>query len=237
MASPSRFPSGVTNSRASADMGSLPFPDPTKYVTWFDDFHDYDAAQWVITTVEAGGASATEAVSSVDGGVLVITNDENDTDADYLQWAGVTGTSVVETFKFVAGKKLWFKARWKLSAVVDLAAVIGLQITDTSPVDVTDGVFFIKADTSTTLNLLVEKNNTATTTAVGTMAADTYVVTSFYYNGKDAIEVFLNDVKVGTSAVTNLPDDEDLTISFGILNGAAVAHAMSVDYIFVAKER
>jgi len=237
MASPQRFPSGVTNVDATADTYQLPFPDPTRYVTWFDDFHDYDAAQWLITTVEAGAGDATEAVASVDGGVLVITNDANDTDADYLQWSGVTSAAAIETFKFVAGKKLWFKARWKASDVTDTGLVMGLQIIDTSPTAVSDGVFFYKADTSTTLNLIVEKNGTETSTTAATMVADTYVVTSFYYNGKDAIEVFVDDVKVGTSAVTNLPDDEDLTISFGILNGSAVAHVLSVDYIFVAKER
>jgi hypothetical protein len=237
MPTPVRYPFGVTNVDVTSDMGNLPFLDPTKYITWFDDFHDYDANQWLITTVEAGAGDASEAVGNLDGGVLVITNDANDTDADYLQWSGVSSSAATETFKFTVGKKLWFKARWKISAVTDLAVVMGLQITDTAPIDVTDGVFFSKADLSTTLNLLVEKNNTATTTAVGTMVADTYVVTSFYYNGKNAIEVFLNDVKVGTSAVTNLPDDEELTISFGMLNGAAVAHVLSIDYIFVTEER
>jgi hypothetical protein len=237
MPSPVRYPNGVTNSDSTSDMAQLPFLDPTKYVTWFDDFHDYDANQWVITTVEAGASSATEAVGNLDGGVLVITNDTNDTDADYLQWSGVSGSGTAETFKFTVGKKLWFKARWKLSAVTDLAFVLGLQITDTAPIDVTDGVFFSKADLTAALTLEVEKNNTATSTAVTTLVADTYVVTSFYYDGKDAIEVFLNDTKVGTSAVTNLPDDEELTISFGILNGAAVGHVLSIDYIFVAEER
>jgi hypothetical protein len=41
----------------------------------------------------------------------------------------------------------------------------------------------------------------------------------------------------GTAVTTNLPDDEDLAISFAIQNGEAVAKTMTVDYIFVAKER
>ena len=35
----------------------------------------------------------------------------------------------------------------------------------------------------------------------------------------------------------NLPDDEELTISFGIQNGAAAAKTMTVDYVFASKER
>jgi hypothetical protein len=47
----------------------------------------------------------------------------------------------------------------------------------------------------------------------------------------------VNGVVVGTSVTTNLPDDEDLTISFAIQNGEAVAKTMTVDYILCSKER
>ncbi len=115
---------------------------------------------------------------------------------------------------------------------------MGLQITDSSPLDVTDGVFFIKADGSTSVSLLVEKNGTATTTSsVATMADDTFVRLGFYYDGASAIQYFVNGTLGGTSVTTNLPDDEDMTVSFAIQNGEAVAKTMTVDYIFVAKER
>ena len=39
------------------------------------------------------------------------------------------------------------------------------------------------------------------------------------------------------TTLTNVTDDEDLTISFGIQNGAAAAKTMTVDYIFAAVER
>jgi hypothetical protein len=41
----------------------------------------------------------------------------------------------------------------------------------------------------------------------------------------------------GTSVTTNLVDDEDLTVSIALQNGEAVAKTMTVDYVFVAKER
>jgi hypothetical protein len=34
-----------------------------------------------------------------------------------------------------------------------------------------------------------------------------------------------------------MPDDEDLTVSFGIQNGEAVAKTMTVDYILAAMDR
>ena len=59
----------------------------------------------------------------------------------------------------------------------------------------------------------------------------------FYYNGKSAVEVWVDGVKVATMAATNLPDDEDLAISFGVQNGEAVVKTLTVDYVFASKER
>ena len=116
--------------------------------------------------------------------------------------------------------------------------MIGLQITDTTPLDVTDGVFFIKADGAATVNLLVEKNNTATTTSsVATMADDTFITLGFYYDGSTQIQYSVNGTVLGTSVTTNLPDDEALTVTMALQNGAAAAKTMTVDYVFVAKER
>ena len=50
--------------------------------------------------------------------------------------------------------------------------------------------------------------------------------------------MFIDDAKVATqTTLTNAPDDEDLTISFGIQNGEAAAKTMTIDYILAAVER
>ncbi len=225
---------------ASADpvyyaVGTAPFaitPQRHRMNThrYFNDFDTFSTSEWTITTTEAGAGSATEALGNGDGGLLVITNDDADNDNDFFQKVG-------ESFKFEVGKELWFSARFKVSDATESDVVIGLQITDTSPLDVTDGVFFLKADGSTTVNLLVEKNNTATTTAVATLADDTFITLAYLYNGVDKIDAYVNGVYVASSVVTNLPDDEELTISFGIQNGAAAAKVMTVDFIEVEKAR
>lgn len=234
--STTRFPNGVTNNKPSDPLGMLGMPDPTKFHTFFDDFDKYTAGDWVITTTEAGTGSATEALSSADGGALLLTNAAGDNDLDFLQWAGGSG-SVYESFLFETGKKLFFKAKFQISDATQSDCVMGLQITDTTPLAVTDGVYFVKADASTTINLVVIKDGTSTTTAASTMADATDIELAFYYDGKSEVKVFADGSHVGSSAVTNLPDDEELTISFGIQNGEAVAKTMTVDYIFVAKER
>ena len=225
-----RFPNGVTNVgdiAFFADMGQL---DPTKFHTYFDDFDYFTAGDWTITTTEAGAGDATEALTDGDGGLLLITNDAADNDNDFLQKKG-------ESFKFVAGKRLWFKTRFKVSDATQSDLVIGLQITDTTPLAVTDGVYFLKADGSTTVNCLVTKNSTSTTTAAATLASDTFITLGFYYDGASTIQIWADDLVVATSVTTNLVDDEELTISFGIQNGEAVAKTLTIDYILAVKER
>lgn len=206
--------------------------DPTDYHVWFDDFDKYTAGDWTLTTVEAVASSATEAISNADGGVLLITNDSADDASDFFQWAN-------ETFKYESGKRLYFAIRFKTSDATQSDIVAGLQITDTTPLAVTDGIYFRKDDGDTNLDFVVVKDSTATTvTAFSTLADDTWVKLAFYYDGSSSdIDVLVNDVVVGSAALTNIPNDEELTISFGIQNGAAAAKTMSVDYIMVAKER
>lgn len=231
MSVPTRYPNGVTNESVTSLYGQYGLPNPGKWHTYFDDFDTYTAADWTITTTEAGAGSATEALANEDGGVLLITNDNADNDRDFFNKIG-------ESFLFEAGKKLIFEARFKVNDATESDIIMGLQITDTTPLDVTDGVFFQKDDGDTNIDFHVEKNNTSTdATAIATLADDTYVKLGFYYDGKSEIQYFVDGVKIGTAATTNLPDDEELTISFGIQNGAAAAKTMSVDYIFAAKER
>lgn len=236
MATPTRYKNGVSTAAPNTTLADFVLPDPTSAHVFFTDFDEYAAGDWVITTTEAGAGSATEALSDADGGVLVITNDDADDDNDFLQWAGGSG-GAIESFLLESGKKTWFKARFKVSDATDSDFVIGLQITDTSPLAVSDGVFFSKADGSTSMTLEVEKDGAATSTTAATIADDTYVVAGFFYDGASAIKVYVDDVLVGESVTTNIPDDEELGISFGIQNGAAAAKVMSVDYIFAAKAR
>lgn len=227
MGKPTRYPNGVTTAKKTDPLGEFILPDYTKSHVYWEEFDYYTAADWVVT--ETG--IATQVLTDEDGGVLLVTNAAGDDDASFQQKVG-------ESFLFETGKKLWFEARLKVNNAVETDVVMGLQITDTTPLDVSDGVFFIKPDGDTTINFLVEKDNTATTTSdVGDMVNNTYIRLGFFYNGVDAIDIFVDGVQVDSSVTTNLPDDEELTISFGIQNGEASAQTLSVDYILAAKER
>lgn len=221
------FPNGLSNVAKSNELGNMGQLDPTQFHTYFNDFDTYVAGDWTVTEVGTGSRALTNA----DGGVLLVTNAAADNDHNFFNKVG-------ESFKFESGKKLWFKSRFKVSDATQSDFVVGLQITDTSPLDVTDGVFFQKDDGDANLDFHVEKNNTATSSsAIATVTSDTYLTVSFYYNGVDNIAAYIDGVLKDNVAITNLPDDEELTVSFGIQNGEAVAKTMSIDYILVAKER
>lgn len=233
MADPQRFGDGVTNTLTGM-WAKAPFLDPRLYHTFFDDFDRYVAGDWTITTTEAGGGDATEALTDEAGGVLLVTNDAADNDNDFFQKKG-------ESFKFVAGKKTFFEARLKTSDATQSDIVVGLQITDTTPLAVTDGVYFLKTDGAATVDFTTLMNSAGVTSAaVATMANATHIRLGFYYDGASAIQVYVDDVLTVTVSVvagTTLCNDEELTVSFGIQNGEAVAKTLSVDYILVAQER
>lgn len=228
----SRFTNGVTNVTKENILGQYIQLDPTATHQYFTDFDTYHATEWTVTEVGV----ATQALANVDGGVLLITNAAADDDSSFSQRTS-------ESFLMASGKKAYFKARFAVSDATQSDFIIGLQITDTTPLAVTDGIYFRKDDGDALLDFVVMKDSTATTaTGIATVVDDTYLTVGFYYNGVDAIYYYAgtdskNPTLLGKSAVTNLPDDEELTVSFGIQNGEAVAKTMSVDYILASKER
>jgi len=235
MPAPTRFPNGVTNASQRGALRMYGDMDPTKYYTWFDDFDNFEADQWVITRV---GTTPTETCVSAENGRLLLTMAATDDSSDSLQWSGDDNAAVNETFRFTAGKELWFKSRFQVSDITQSDFIMGIQITDTTPLAVSDGVYFRKDDGDSDLDFVVIKDSTATTTTFsGVLAAATDIDLGYYYNGVDKIEIYINNVLRGSSVVTNIPNDEELAISFHMQNGEAVAKTMSIDYIFASKER
>ena len=129
--------------------------------------------------------------------------------------------------------------RFKTNDATQTDIVAGLQLTDTTPLDVTDGIFFLKSDGGTTVTFVVEKDSTQSTLDLSTaLADDTFMTVGFVYDPKDQkFHVFQNNVLAGTVVSTNVPDNEELALSFGIQNGAAAAITLTVDYIGAYKER
>lgn len=235
MPTPSRFKNGINNVAVSDPLGQFGMLDPTKWITYFNDFHEYVAGHWTVTEVGTGSRALTD----VNGGALLITNAAADNDRNELQKVG-------EGFLLAAGKKAFFKARFKVSDATQSDFLIGLAVTDTTlqgSVDgdgVTDGIFFNKDDGDTQLDVQVQKDTTTgqnRATNIATVGTD-FLTVAWYYDGKGSVAYYVDDVHKGTldASSTYLPDTE-LTVSLAIMNGEAAAKTMTVDYLFAALER
>ena len=226
-----RFPYGVTNVGETNLFGDMVQPDPTLFHEYFNDFDTYAAGDWTVTETQAG---ATQALTAGDGGLLLLTNSAADDDLNALQKNPAAWT-------FTAGKKTFFRCRFKVSDATQSDVVIGLQVVDATPLDVSDGIYFLKADGSTDVSVICRKNATTGSTsasAITTLADDTFVELGFYYDGESKVYYEVNgSVKGSLDGSSSYLPDTTCTVSFAIQNGEAVAKTMTVDYIYVAKER
>jgi hypothetical protein len=227
-AAPTAFPQGFNNLPSTnwlAGRDVLPVPYPGRmYVFWDDFLQDYTASDWVVTATGSGS----EAIDDLNGGALLITNAAADDDRQFLQTPG-------ELFTFAAGKKMYFEARFKVSDATQSDFVMGLQVRDTTPLAVSDGVFFQKDDGDTQIDFHNESGSVDTVSTNVATATTSFVTVAFYYDGATSIVAAVDNVPVATTAVT--PSATELTVSYGIQNGEAVAKTMSVDLIFVAREK
>jgi hypothetical protein len=260
---PTRFPNGITNASVTGPCSQLGQMDPTRFITFFEDFCGNNSfplatsglaaasnGTWAITVTEAGAGNASSAVADVNGGAVTITTDAADDDLVFVQHKN-------ESFLLAAGKKAFFKARFSLTDATANAASVaqtewyaGLMVRDTDPLSstagdgVTDGIFFMSEDGTQNIYLHCQKD--ATTGQISTLLTDTLTVATmtefaFYFDGQRYIEVFKDGVKTKTVDLTTTPTtylpDTELTLSFGVKNGEAVAKALTTDYFFVALER
>lgn len=234
MGTPVRYPNGVTNVSASSPFANMGQLSPMQFHTFFTDFDIYNASDWTLTTVELGAGSATEALTSGDGGLLLVTNDAADNDADFFQ-------SNIDSFLMASGKKAFFAMRFKVSDATQSDFVMGLQITDTTPLDATDGIYFQKDDGDTQLDVYVRKDATTGSTSqtnIHTVVTDTFLTVAWAYDGNDEVIFYVDGaVKARLVATSTFLPDAVLRVSFGLQNGEAVAKTMTIDYVFAAKER
>lgn len=236
MPTPSRFPNGLGTVPKANPLGMYGLPDPTEWHTFFNDFDLYTAANWTVTVVGTG----TQALAATDGGALVMTNSAADNDS-------IQSQTPTESFALTAGKRAFFKARFKVSDATQSDLIIGLCVTDTTLMGavagagVTDGIFFSKDDGVATLDVQCQKNATtgqARAAAIATLVSDTFLSVAWAYDGKSEVAYYVNDIQLGTLSATSafLPDTT-LAVSFGIMNGEAVAKTMTLDYFFASTER
>lgn len=230
MGSPSRFKNGLTNVAIGDPLDQYGLPDPSQWHTYFSDFDSYTAGDWVVTETDAG---ATQALTAGNGGWLLVTNTAADNDLVSLQ-------KTPAAFTLDATKKALFKCRFKVSDATQSDLAIGLQIVDTTPLAVTDGIWFRKDDGDALLDFIVQKDDTtgkSESLAVGTVVSDTFITVAWSYNGNGVVSAFVDNNKVVEISTASYFPDSILTITMAVQNGEAVAKTMTVDSVFAAIER
>lgn len=220
------FPDGVTNAQLPSALQSFIAPDPTLVHQYFNDFDVYTSGDWTNTAT----GSVTNAIAAGDGGILSMGNSASSADLDSLQLKAAT-------FQFTANKQAWIKARFNLSNATNANLILGLIQTTTTPLTVTDGLYFSKLAASTTLTAKAAKSSTASSVNVGTLANTTYVTVGLHYDGGDNVFVYLNDTRVAILPTTNLPTGVNLNLTMAISNGTAAAITALIDYVMVATQR
>jgi len=229
MAKTTNFPNGVTNVGPGKDTSLLPFPDPTRYQVYFNDFHD-DLVSWTETATSVGTGTSAAAIADAAGGILRITTAANEDDGLFIKSQG-------ESFVLAAGKRTWLKARFALGKAAQSDFILGLHTSDTTPLDATDRFAFISEDGSAALFFNVDDNTTdADSGTVATLANDVFVQVMAYYDGKGTITLYLNDAPVQTMTGVSLPAGE-MSIGLGYLNGEAGAETTDIDYILIVQDR
>ena len=199
---------------------------------------------WVVTSVDGGADTAEEVVvqDSSQFGVLKITTNDADDDNTQIQLAG-------SSFRYVVGKRLWCFARLAIEDADDGEMGFGLvkeDATDMVNTAPTDGIYFEKAETATTLDFHTRKNDVDSETAgaSGTLSDATYIIVGFKVNTDGSVSAYsgttLDNLALEATVVagsTSLPDDEDLTLAFQVQTGSAATRYMLIDWVFVAQER
>jgi len=224
-----RLPAGLSTRKSTNALGSYTAPDPSDEHRFFDDFNSFSSTIWTNTVV----GTSTPAIVTGDGGILSVATSGASSDSSFLQKTG-------EGFSFEAGKPAWFKCRLQVSALTSVI-VFGLQVTDTTPEDVTDGIYFLSTVTTGAVTIICRKNATtgSTSAAAGTLVAGTYTEFAWYWDGKDTVSFWQDDIQKGslTGIAANYLPDTTTTISFGLRTTTAAVKTLLVDYIFASKSR
>jgi len=243
-----RMPHGATNAAEWQTMGAAGLPDPSWAHVFHDDFDHYIAAEWAVSTVGSG----TEALTAGDGGLLLLTTTPGASDSIQMQ-------KPIAGFQLVAGKETFFKFTGTLGDANTEVFFAGLMAEASPPLSAADGLYITKAAGAGTLTLVSKIGGVSTTTAFPsslslTAGVQFEVGIRVAYNGD--VYAYLNPTTGDNSihatganpqgrgavvhlsaAAASLVTTAVLSPSFGIVNTAATAHTLTVDYVTAVRHR
>lgn len=222
--------------------------DPSLGYIFWDDFLNPASAtvsDYHAYTSAGDGGTGTNAFQDAAGGVFNLVTAAADNDYHEL-------TSVAENWKFAAGKKLWFEARFKLAEATtnDSAWWFGFSDTLTTgafqadaagPLASYDGALIWKNEDALTINFETSNAGTqATTSAMATFISDTWTRVGFYFDGTATTSTITPYYSVdgssalvaGTAQSITLSGLEEMHLVAGVKAGpGGAAETLQIDYI------
>ena len=229
--------------------------DPSLGHHVFDDFlhpASATASDVMAWTALTDGGTGTPAFQDAAGGVFNVVTAAADN--DYSAYS-----SVAENWKFAAGKKLWFEARFKLAeantsestwwfGLSDTLTTGGMQANAAGPLASYDGALIWKTpETALTVNFETSNAGTQNTlSAAWTYASDTWTRVGFYFDGTATTSTITPYVDVGdgegwvagTAQNITLSGLEEMHVVFGVKAGpTGGAETLQVDYVRVLQLR
>lgn len=192
------------------------------------DFNSWSPDEWTETLVSGGAGTSTVALTDREGGWVRVdcAADEND---------GGQAQRDKSTFRLASTNSLWIDFRIDLTEEVTQSdCFVGLSITNTTIIgsERVDIAQWHTDDGDANWDFSVAKSSTETDANTETTAVlDTPIILGFTWDGTTLYPYY--DGTRGTAITTNIPDDVDLELSFGYLNGAGseANEAMDLDWI------
>lgn len=188
------------------------------------------AKTWTRTSVNGAGIiralqkTATPTSPYCNG--LEIIPDTAENDSESLQMSGEM------FFLGATTKPVFFGCRIQVADADQVDTIIGLSITDTALLNgISDGITWRIADASAAAELYVEKDSTETASSgAATMADATAKSLGFLYDGTN-VYPYVDGVARTGLVVTNLPNNEGLTVSIEHTAGAASEAGLIVYFL------
>jgi len=255
MASPTRFPAGVSTQAIGSSLGQFPLPDPTDLSVDFEDFNQYVAGDWTVTNTTThqtiGLVAGNGGLISTVGGASSTTSDIGAIQSNPLNF-NIATNAIVSTAP--PTQLAWFYTAFKATTAANDQLQIGVA-SSIAALTPTDGIYFNKAAGSSAITFVVRKGSASLaataystgTTTVATLANNTFVRLGWYYDGKGNIDVFVNDAKVcsvdvGVSTgtmVATFPNATNMGMGFGCkaASTAPTTADMIVDFMLSAQTR
>lgn len=248
LAEPTRFAKeGLTNAVRGDLAGMMGFLDPTRYVTYFNDFTGPNDAFPLTATdkdfsVARTGTGASAQVDGV-GGLNTITNSAASGDNFIVRKLG-------GAFQFQETKRLAWGCRFQVDDALLAVISIGLQPANAAPMTIVNGLVFDKAAASAVpVARAVKASAGVSSNMPVSLANATFMTLGMRYKGDGlrtsaagtgyGVDLFQNGVKRASLLVpfVNMPVVATLSPLVMVQNGSAVIRTMTIDWFYAAQER